>query len=183
MAVGTHRALWHSFGLSHVHPCLRIVSAGREAGSHSEADGVVVGWEVLLRGGELGSLLGHMAHAATIIKQGRTFHTLLSLDRVPHHFIHLNAHAGADLRWWMSSFQHWNGSSFFPAVHSHPLTLFPMHRDHTAVAHSPSPTAGSSCSGQKLAPGSCHYWEAGTNSHCISFVGSLVEAWLHALQI
>ena len=44
---------------------------------------------------ELESLLGHLLHAATVVRQGRTFlrqlFPLLSLNRAPHHWIRLNA--------------------------------------------------------------------------------------------
>ena len=47
------------------------------------------------------SLLGHLSHTATVIPQGRTFlrqlFALLSLNRVPHHYLRLNAGARADL--------------------------------------------------------------------------------------
>lgn len=64
---------------------------------------------------ELESLLGHLSHAATVVKQGRTFlqqlFPLLSLDRASHHFIRLNAGARADSRWWSAFLQDWNGTS------------------------------------------------------------------------
>ena len=67
---------------------------------------------------DLESLLGHLSHAATVIRYGRVFlrqlFSLLSLDRAPHHYIRLNAGARADLRWWQTFLQAWNGSSFFP---------------------------------------------------------------------
>lgn len=67
---------------------------------------------------ELESLLGHLSHAATVVKNGRTFlrqlFTLLSPVRRSHHFIHLNASARADLLWWKTFLQDWNGRSFFP---------------------------------------------------------------------
>ena len=69
---------------------------------------------------ELESLLGHLSHAATVIPQGRTFlrqlFSLLSLDRAPHHYLRLNAGARADLRWWQTFLQDWNGTSFFPVT-------------------------------------------------------------------
>ena len=69
---------------------------------------------------DLESLLGHLSHAATVIPQGRVFlrqlFTLLTLDRAPHHFIRLNAGAKADLIWWQTFLQDWNGKSFFPAT-------------------------------------------------------------------
>ena len=69
---------------------------------------------------ELDSLLGHLSHAATVIPQGRVFlrqlFALLSLDRAPHYFIRLNAGARANLMWWQTFLQDWNGTSFFPAM-------------------------------------------------------------------
>ena len=69
---------------------------------------------------ELESLLGHLSHAATVIPQGRVFlrqlFSLLSLDRAPHHYIRFNAGAKADLMWWNTFLQDWNGSSFFPVM-------------------------------------------------------------------
>ena len=67
---------------------------------------------------DLESLLGHLSHAATVTVQGRTFlrqlFKLLSLDRAPYHSIRLNAGARADLLWWETFLQGWNGTSFFP---------------------------------------------------------------------
>ena len=66
---------------------------------------------------ELESLLGHLSHAATVIKQGRTFlrtlFPLLHVVRAPHIHIRLNAGARADLLWWKVFLQ---DCSFFPAV-------------------------------------------------------------------
>ena len=70
---------------------------------------------------ELESLVGHLSHAASVIRQGRVFlrqlFPLLSLDRAPHHYIRLNAGVRADLAWWNSFLQEWNGQSFFPPPH------------------------------------------------------------------
>ena len=67
---------------------------------------------------DLESLLGHLSHAATVIRPGRIFlRTLFSLlSRVsnPSHFIRLNQEARADIAWWQCLLQHWNGRSFFP---------------------------------------------------------------------
>lgn len=69
---------------------------------------------------ELESLLGHLSHAATVITQGRTFlrelFTLLSLDRRQHHYLRIHAGARADLLWWRTFLQDWNGTSFFPVA-------------------------------------------------------------------
>ena len=65
---------------------------------------------------DLESLQGHLSHAATVIPQGQVFlrqlFKLLTLDRAPHHFIQLNAGAKADLIWWQTFLQDWNGTSF-----------------------------------------------------------------------
>ena len=67
---------------------------------------------------ELESVLGHLSHAATVIRPGRIFlHTLFSLLSqlsCPSHFVWLNTEARADLVWWRHLLQHWNGRSFFP---------------------------------------------------------------------
>ena len=72
------------------------------------------------------SLLGHLSHAATVIKQGRTFlrHLFASLKaaRASSHFVHLDISARADLLWWEYFLVHWNGTMFFhysptPAIH------------------------------------------------------------------
>lgn len=67
---------------------------------------------------ELESLLGHLSHAASIIRPGRTFlrqlFSLLHQVRAPHHYVRLNAGARADLAWWKCFLQSWSGSSFFP---------------------------------------------------------------------
>jgi hypothetical protein len=69
---------------------------------------------------ELESLLGYLSHAATVIPQGRVFlrqlFSLLALDRAPHHYIRLNSGAKADLMWWHTFLQDWNGRSFFPVM-------------------------------------------------------------------
>ena len=69
---------------------------------------------------ELESLLGHLSHAVTVIPQGRVFlwqlFSLLSLNRVPHHFLCLNAGARADLMWWQTFLQDCNATSFFPVT-------------------------------------------------------------------
>ena len=69
---------------------------------------------------DLESLLGHLSHAATVIVQGRTFlrhlFPLLTVNRPKHLPIRLNNGAKADLLWWQTFLQEWNGRSFFPAI-------------------------------------------------------------------
>ena len=67
---------------------------------------------------DLESLLGHLSHAAIVIKPGRIFlaslFSLLSVVSHPSHFIRLNVKARTDLGWWHCLMKHWNGRSFFP---------------------------------------------------------------------
>ena len=67
---------------------------------------------------DLESLLGHLSHAATVIRPGRIFlrslFALLPAAPLPHHHVRLNAVARADLRWWEHFLHLWNGTSLFP---------------------------------------------------------------------
>ena len=67
---------------------------------------------------DLESLISYLSHAATVVRPGRTFlrqmFTLLTAVNAPHHFIHLNASARADLQWWKCFLQDWNGTSLLP---------------------------------------------------------------------
>ena len=67
---------------------------------------------------ELESLLGHLSHAATVVRPGRIFlrhlFSLLSVVSNRSFFIRLNKEARADLAWWECLLRHWNGLSFFP---------------------------------------------------------------------
>ncbi len=78
---------------------------------------------------ELESLLGHLSHAASIVRPGRTFlrqlFNLMHSVRDPGHYVRLNAGARADLAWWRCFLQNWNGSSFFPQ----PQPLFHVYSD------------------------------------------------------
>ena len=69
---------------------------------------------------ELQSLLGHLSHAATVIRPGRIFlrnlFSLLSHVQNPCHFVRLNVASRSDLAWWKCLLHHWNGRSFFPPV-------------------------------------------------------------------
>ena len=67
---------------------------------------------------DLKSLLGHLSHAATVIRPGCVFlRILFSLPLQvlnPSHFKRLNVEAKADIAWWQCLLCHWNSSSFFP---------------------------------------------------------------------
>ena len=66
---------------------------------------------------ELESFLGHLSHAATVVRPGRTFlrelFALLHRVKQPHHYTRLSAGARADIMWWKCLLQHWSGHSFF----------------------------------------------------------------------
>lgn len=67
---------------------------------------------------ELESFIGNLSHAATVVRQGRTFlhglFQLLSVARSPHHHVRLPIGARADILWWRCFLCSWNGCSFFP---------------------------------------------------------------------
>ena len=67
---------------------------------------------------ELESFLGHLSHAAKVIRPGRTFlrqlFILLSCANQPHHHIRLTKVAQADIQWWATFLIDWNGTSFIP---------------------------------------------------------------------
>ena len=67
---------------------------------------------------ELESFIGHLSHAASVVKQGRTFlhelFRLLKVARSPHHYVRLPLGARADILWWSYFLRDWNGCSFFP---------------------------------------------------------------------
>lgn len=63
-------------------------------------------------------MVGHLCHAATVIRPGRIFlrHLFSLLSRVtnPSHFNRLNTEARTDIAWWQCLLRHWNSRSFFP---------------------------------------------------------------------
>ncbi len=67
---------------------------------------------------ELESLVGHLAHAATVLPQSRIFlrplFALLATTQRQWYYIRLNKSVQADLQWWSLFLQDWNGLSFFP---------------------------------------------------------------------
>ena len=58
-------------------------------------------------------LLGHLSHAAMVVKPGRIFlrHLFSLLTKVEggHHFVYLYGMAKADLSWWDCFLQDWHG--------------------------------------------------------------------------
>ena len=76
---------------------------------------------------ELESLLGHLQHAATVVRPGRTFVRrlieLVAAFRNNNHWIRLNASTRSDLMWWWTFMEGWNGIALMPELValSHPL--------------------------------------------------------------
>ena len=69
---------------------------------------------------DLESLLGHLQHAATVVRPGRTFvrrliELLASADKAGR-WIRLNAPTRSDLRWWLQYMEGWNGVSLMPRL-------------------------------------------------------------------
>ncbi len=66
---------------------------------------------------QLQRLLGHLHHAAAVVKPGRsfTFHLIEALKRLnrPSHKTHLGPEARADIAWWDLFLDKWNGVAFF----------------------------------------------------------------------
>ena len=78
---------------------------------------------------ELQSLLGQLNHAASVIGPGRTFMRDL-IDHLkqataPRHYIRLNSFAKADITWWATFMESWNGISYLPGK----LSLIHMFSD------------------------------------------------------
>ena len=71
---------------------------------------------------ELGSLIGSLQHACRVVKPGRAFlRRMIDLLHTPsatkgHHHIRLNYGFRADLQWWSTFAEHWNGVSTFPCT-------------------------------------------------------------------
>ncbi len=61
------------------------------------------------------SLIGHLQHAAKVVRQGRSFlRCLIDLASMVNHldgFIRLNVAARSDIMWWRTFAKHWNGTS------------------------------------------------------------------------
>ena len=65
---------------------------------------------------ELQSLAGHLQHAASVVRPGRSFlrrlYDLQATVTKPHHHIRLSAGIKSDLAWWRTYIELWNGVSF-----------------------------------------------------------------------
>ena len=71
---------------------------------------------------QLESLIGSLQHACRVVRPGRAFmRRMIDLLRMPsatkgHHHIRLNRGFRADLQWWSTFAEHWNGVALFPAA-------------------------------------------------------------------
>ena len=69
---------------------------------------------------QLQCLIGHLAHAAKVVRPGRTFMReiirTMSTPRSGHHWVRLNTQFRADLAWWATFLTSWNGVSLFPGL-------------------------------------------------------------------
>ena len=68
---------------------------------------------------DLLSLISHLHHAATVVRQGRAFvRGIIDLSckvKRRHHHVRLTKLVRADLAWWAEFLPRWNGTSFFQA--------------------------------------------------------------------
>ena len=68
---------------------------------------------------ELQSLAGHLQHAASIVRPGRSFirrlYDLQARVPKPHHHVHLSVGIRSDLSWWRTYIEQWNGVTFLSA--------------------------------------------------------------------
>ena len=76
---------------------------------------------------ELQVLIGHLSHAASVVRPGRVFiRHLIDTSKIPRrqtHRVRLNAKCCSDIAWWLAFAQEWNGVSLFPSLPPGP-TLF-----------------------------------------------------------
>ena len=82
---------------------------------------------------DLQVILGHLNHACKVIPPGRSFLrnmiALLKVAHSPSHHVRLTRSFRADLQWWLSFAERWNGVGIFPPDPSQaPLELY-MHSD------------------------------------------------------
>ena len=76
---------------------------------------------------ELESLIGVLSYACKVVRPGRSFLrraiSLLSVVKLPHHHVRLNAEFKADLSWWKAFASQWNGASVIISQGSPGITI------------------------------------------------------------
>ena len=101
------------------------------------------------------SLLGHLSHAATVIRQGRIFlRHLFSILKAPcpSGFVHLDVAARADLLRWEYFLVRWNGTMLF-SMHQLPPFMFTlMHPGRLVAVVWCHHLCGFSCNGHSHGP-------------------------------
>ena len=76
---------------------------------------------------QLQCFIGHLSHAASVVKPGRVFtRELIRTVGVPKrsfHLVRLNMHCRADIAWWAMFLSDWNGISLFPQMKPGPTAI------------------------------------------------------------
>ena len=76
---------------------------------------------------DLQVLIGHLNHAAAVVRPGRSFiRQLIDASKIPRrqtHRVRLNAGCRADVAWWSTFVQQWNGVSLFPDLPPGPSVI------------------------------------------------------------
>ena len=67
---------------------------------------------------QLQSIIGQLSNAAIVVRPGRTFlRSLIEMAKIPkkqEHLVRLNGECKADLYWWRTFLEGWNGVAHFP---------------------------------------------------------------------
>ena len=76
---------------------------------------------------ELQVLIGQLNHAAAVVRPGRSFMRQLmetmNLPRLQSQRVRINCNCRADLAWWSTFMQEWNGIALFPRLPSGPTVI------------------------------------------------------------
>ena len=76
---------------------------------------------------ELQVLIGHLSHAAAVVRPGRSFMRQLietmKLPRLQSQKVRINGNCRADLAWWSTFVQDWNGIALFPRLPPGPTVI------------------------------------------------------------
>ena len=105
---------------------------------------------------EMESLIGHLSHAATVIRPGRLFlrplFGLLPSVPKPFHYLRLNLSMQADLMWCDLFLRDWNGIALIPLDTADLMEVFRMLQAALVVEHSSLRAVGLIRSGQLAGP-------------------------------
>ena len=88
---------------------------------------------------QLQSIIGQLSDAAIVVRPGRTFlRSLIETAKIPkkqEHLVRLNGECKADLHWWDTFLEGWNGVALFPGC-PQVTQLLPMPLDPGVVVPS-----------------------------------------------